>query len=145
VYSHCDTEKRGSHPMSVERGYAKRPRVILSAELYQVGLNELPDFYGSMAESKELTVACMCNAATHTFSVPTSSLPIATHLCSCNISRRISGALLTSYFNVTHGSNPPKPNLCNFTPYKSSDILTRHFCTTCGTQMYVIRRVESQI
>ncbi|KAF1967280.1 hypothetical protein BU23DRAFT_516579 [Bimuria novae-zelandiae CBS 107.79] len=90
-----------------------------------------------MEGSKELTVACMCGAAKHIFQVPKSSLPLSTHLCSCNISRRISGSLLTSYFNITHGSNSPKPALNNLTPYKSSDILTRHFCATCGTQMYL--------
>ncbi|KAK7189794.1 duf636 domain protein [Paraphaeosphaeria sporulosa] len=79
----------------------------------------------------------MCGAATHSFTVPNFSLPIPTHLCSCNISRRISGSLLTSYFNITFSSNPSKPDLRSLTPYRSSNILTRHFCTTCGTQMYL--------
>lgn len=79
----------------------------------------------------------MCGAATHTFNVPTTSLPLPTHLCSCNISRRISGSLLTSYVNITHGSNPPKPDVTALTRYKSSDVLTRYFCSTCGTQMYL--------
>lgn len=79
----------------------------------------------------------MCGAAAHTFQVSTSSLPLPTHLCSCNISRRISGSLLTSYVNITYGPDPPKPDLSALTPYKSSDILTRYFCSTCGTQMYL--------
>ena len=90
-----------------------------------------------MLELKELSVSCMCGAAQHSFSVPTTSLPLSTHLCSCDISRRISGSLLTSYVNITHGTKAPKPDLTAVTPYKSSNILTRHFCSTCGTQMYL--------
>jgi len=90
-----------------------------------------------MAELKQLTVACMCGAASHNFSAPVSSLPLPTHLCSCDISRRISGSLLTSYVDITHGLDALKPHLSALTPYRSSDILTRHFCSTCGTQMYL--------
>jgi hypothetical protein len=90
-----------------------------------------------MLELKELSVSCMCGATQHSFSIPTTSLPLSTHLCSCDISRRISGSLLTSYVNITHGTEAPKPDLTAVTPYKSSDILTRHFCSTCGTQMYL--------
>ncbi|KAF2798837.1 hypothetical protein K505DRAFT_321562 [Melanomma pulvis-pyrius CBS 109.77] len=90
-----------------------------------------------MLDSKELSVSCMCGAAKHSFTIPTSSLPLSTHLCSCDISRRISGSLLTSYVNITHSPEAPKPDLSALTPYKSSGILTRHFCSTCGTQMYL--------
>lgn len=88
-------------------------------------------------ESCQLAVSCYCGSATHTFHVPLASLPLPTHLCSCNISRRISGSLLTSYVNITHGLDPPNPNVSQCTPYRSSDILTRHFCSTCGTHMYL--------
>ncbi|KAF2871342.1 Mss4-like protein [Massariosphaeria phaeospora] len=88
-----------------------------------------------MSNSKELTITCFCGAATHTFSVPFSSLPLSTHLCNCNISRRISGSLLTSYVNIPNYS--PNPDLSALTPYKSSKTLTRHFCSTCGTHMYL--------
>ena len=90
-----------------------------------------------MLELKELYVSCMCGAAQHSFSVPITSLPLSTHLCSCDISRRISGSLLTSYVNITHDTEAPKPDLTAVTPYRSSNILTRHFCSTCGTQMYL--------
>ena len=90
-----------------------------------------------MPPSRELTVACLCGAATHTFNVPTSSLPLQSHLCSCDTSRRISGSLLTSYVNITHGDLAQKPKLSALTPYHSSNRLIRHFCSTCGTQMYL--------
>lgn len=91
--------------------------------------------------SKELTVSCHCGTATHTFTVPISSLPLPTHLCSCDISRRISGSLLTSYINITHATvsnpNPPKPDTSTLKAYNSSSILNRWFCSTCGTHMYL--------
>ncbi|KAF2201042.1 hypothetical protein GQ43DRAFT_334541, partial [Delitschia confertaspora ATCC 74209] len=82
-------------------------------------------------------VSCLCGAATHTFSVPLSKLPLPTNLCNCNTSRRISGTLVTSYVNITFDPTAPKPDLSALTPYESSDILTRYFCSTCGTHMYL--------
>ncbi|KAF2651266.1 hypothetical protein K491DRAFT_696589 [Lophiostoma macrostomum CBS 122681] len=90
-----------------------------------------------MAETTQLTVSCHCSSANHTFSVPNSLLPLPTNLCNCNISRRISGSLLTSYVNITFDDGVPKPDTSALTPYRSSSILTRHFCSTCGTHMYL--------
>ena len=90
-----------------------------------------------MADNKRLTVSCHCGAATHTFSVPTSSLPLPTHLCNCDCSRRISGSLLTSYINITHDPAAPKPDVSALSKYPSSAILNRYFCSACGTQMYL--------
>ncbi|KAF2105654.1 Mss4-like protein [Lophiotrema nucula] len=86
---------------------------------------------------KDLTVSCLCGAARHTFTVPETSLPLLTNLCNCNISRRISGSLVTSYFDITLDESAPKPNVSALTGYKSSNMLTRYFCSTCGTQMYL--------
>jgi hypothetical protein len=90
-----------------------------------------------MMPKKELMVSCSCGTATHTFAVPLSSLPLPSHLCNCDISRRISGSLLTSYINITHSLEAPKPDISNLTAYDSSDILRRWFCSTCGTHMYL--------
>ncbi|KAF2467927.1 uncharacterized protein BDR25DRAFT_374247 [Lindgomyces ingoldianus] len=88
--------------------------------------------------SRELKLSCHCGTNTHTFTVPLSSLPLPAHFCNCNISRRISGSLLTSYISLPSTSpTSPNPDLSALTPYKSSDILTRYFCTTCGTHMYL--------
>ncbi|KAF2742210.1 hypothetical protein M011DRAFT_472441 [Sporormia fimetaria CBS 119925] len=86
-------------------------------------------------ETQELAISCFCGSCKHTFSVPKSSLPIPLHLCNCDISRRISGTLFTSYITVPADSGKPETTKC--TQYHSSDILTRHFCSTCGTHMYL--------
>lgn len=94
-----------------------------------------------MSEKMDLTVSCHCGASNHAFTVPVASLPLTTHLCNCDISRRISGTLLTSYINITHKTEsnptPPTPDLSALTPYESTRILTRYFCSTCGTHMYL--------
>jgi hypothetical protein len=86
-------------------------------------------------ETTSLTVACHCGATTYSFSVPAESLPLEAYLCHCNISRRISGLLCTSYVPIPTSNAPP--DLTPLTAYKSSDILKRHFCSTCGTQLFL--------
>lgn len=91
-----------------------------------------------MAESSEptrLAASCHCKANQYSFSVPASALPLPAYLCHCNISRRISGLLFTSYVEIPSG-NPP-PDLSKLTAYVSSNILTRRFCSTCGTQLFL--------
>ncbi|KIW08031.1 uncharacterized protein PV09_00975 [Verruconis gallopava] len=87
-----------------------------------------------MAEDRTIRLACHCGKHKYSFTVPVSSLPIKQRLCHCNISRRISGCLFTSYFAIP-ASNPP-PDLTGLTEYKSSDILSRYFCSTCSTHLY---------
>jgi len=82
-----------------------------------------------------LTASCHCRANQFTFSVPTTSLPLLAYLCHCNISRRISGSLFTSYVAVPAANG--SPDLRNLTAYKSSNILTRWFCTTCSTHLFL--------
>ncbi|KAF2021186.1 hypothetical protein BU24DRAFT_446264 [Aaosphaeria arxii CBS 175.79] len=90
-----------------------------------------------------LHISCHCTLTTHTLPLPPTLLPLKTSLCNCNISRRISGSLLTSYIDLT--PPPPhnqdvhvsKPDVSALTPYRSSSILTRWFCGTCGTHMFL--------
>ena len=88
-----------------------------------------------------LSIHCHCRTSTHTFTLPTSLLPLPSNLCNCDISRRISGSLLTSYVPITHRTpsnpQPAKPNLESLICYSSSGILNRWFCATCGTHMYL--------
>ena len=91
---------------------------------------------------RRLTVACSCGAATHTFTIAISAPPLTSHLCSCDTSRRISGSLITSYINIKNEFSNSKPELSQLTPYHSSNKLTRHFCSNCGTHMYLEYRFD---
>lgn len=92
-----------------------------------------------MSSTEEASVAartfrstCHCGASQLLFTVPESSLPIPVHFCHCSICRHSSGALCTA------GAVVPEPivDLSTLTAYKSSEYLTRWFCSTCGAHLF---------
>jgi hypothetical protein len=87
------------------------------------------------AQDTQLSASCLCGACHYAFTINQSELPYQPYLCSCDISRRISGVLLTAYVPVPSGN--AAPDLRHLRAYRSSSILKRHFCATCGTHMYL--------
>lgn len=88
-----------------------------------------------MSFTKEASVAtrtfqatCHCRASSLSFTVSISDLPLQVHFCHCGICRRSTGTLSTA------GAVIPEPDidLSTLTGYKSSEQLTRYFCSTCG-------------
>ncbi|KAF9697674.1 hypothetical protein EKO04_004309 [Ascochyta lentis] len=81
--------------------------------------------------TRTLDATCHCRTSTLSFTVPTASLPIPAHFCHCSICRHATG----TYF--TAGAAIPEPviDTSTFTTYKSSEHLTRWFCSTCGAHM----------
>ncbi|KAF1922617.1 uncharacterized protein M421DRAFT_426753 [Didymella exigua CBS 183.55] len=88
-----------------------------------------------MSSAKEPSVAtrvfyatCHCRASTFSFEVSMSDLPLPVHFCHCSICRHSTGTLSTA------GAIIPEPvvNFSTLTVYKSSEHLTRYFCSTCG-------------
>jgi hypothetical protein len=75
-----------------------------------------------------LHATCHCRASSFSFEVPISDLPLPVHFCHCGICRHSTGTLSTA------GAIVPKPDidLSTLTAYKSSEQLTRYFCSTCG-------------
>jgi len=88
-----------------------------------------------MSDTVTITITCHCKRNQYSFEVDREELPFKAQLCSCNISRRISGVLFTSYVPVSDRN--AAPGRTNLTAYKSSDLLNRHFCTICGTHMFL--------
>lgn len=85
----------------------------------------------AMAEETTLHASCHCKASKFSFTVPTRSLPLPTHLCHCNNCRQTHGTLC-----IIHAPIPaPNVNLGTFSVYASSSYVTRYFCSTCGAQM----------
>lgn len=82
----------------------------------------------SEVTTRTFQATCHCRGSTLSFTVPTCSLPIPVHFCHCGICRHTSGTLFTA------GATVPEPNidLSTLIPYKSSEHMTRWFCSTCG-------------
>jgi hypothetical protein len=78
--------------------------------------------------TRRLCATCHCRASTFSFEVPISDLPLSVHFCHCGICRRSTGTLSTA------GAIIPEPvlDISTLTAYKSSEPLTRYFCSTCG-------------
>ncbi|RDL32619.1 uncharacterized protein BP5553_09075 [Venustampulla echinocandica] len=87
-------------------------------------------------EATTITATCACKAFTFQADYPNSLLPLPRALCLCTICRRLSGSCGISYIIV-----PPhqtiSPTQYSLTAYKSSDVLTRYFCSTCGAHVLV--------
>ncbi|KAF2998460.1 hypothetical protein E8E13_001899 [Curvularia kusanoi] len=83
------------------------------------------------AGMRTFNATCHCRKSAVSFTVPISSLPLPVHFCHCGICRHTTGALCTA------GANIPEPlvDLSSFTGYKSSEHVTRWFCSTCGAHI----------
>lgn len=79
---------------------------------------------------------CHCRASTLSFTISPTSLPLPVHFCHCGICRKTHGTLFS-----THAPIPtPDVNLETFTSYKSSELVTKWFCKSCGA--HILDRVD---
>ena len=82
-------------------------------------MRDLPAFSGS----------CLCGAISYSVEAGTGKA----NVCFCDMCKRATGSQIPSFISV-----PRERVEWQGTPavYASSDIATRGFCSTCGTQMY---------
>ena len=83
--------------------------------------------------SHSATVTCLCGAITQSINLD-QPLPYPSEICHCNPCRLTSGSLGSSFVTIT---NKSLPHLDKCTAYKSSPPVTRYFCSTCGTHLFV--------
>ena len=75
---------------------------------------------------------CLCGAVRSEVAI---TLPASAELCHCNPCRLTTGALFGAFTDLP---GPPDSDVlknCSF--YASSNVLNRHFCSTCGTKLFV--------
>ncbi|KAF7546467.1 hypothetical protein G7Z17_g8413 [Cylindrodendrum hubeiense] len=83
-------------------------------------------------EPPSLRVSCLCGSVSQLVnSRPTVDAPPELSLCHCNTCRHTSGLLCTSYYPIAVPSLPQ-----GITQYESADGWTRHFCSSCGCQIF---------
>ncbi|KAI0126378.1 glutathione-dependent formaldehyde-activating enzyme [Xylariales sp. AK1849] len=100
----------------------------------------VPEMSASVdADTKTLTVQCYCKSIHYTLSLPTSSLPLPTHICHCSVCRYTHGTLCIFHAPLPSGVAPEfvaPSSLDKSTAYTwSGSQSTRYFCSTCGCHM----------
>lgn len=87
-------------------------------------------------ENRLVHFACACGQTGGSVQVPTSAFPLRLTLCHCNACQHQSGMLAAFFVGLPR-------NIESFTTYgapvsyKVSDALTRYFCSTCGTNIFI--------
>ena len=89
-----------------------------------------------MADDMRIVKAtCLCGAATHTVTFPTSALPNLARFCHCTSCRHATGALCLGMAIMRAEYAPPQDLIAKLQPYNFSKHLTYYYCPTCGTFM----------
>ncbi|KAK0737790.1 hypothetical protein B0T18DRAFT_491946 [Schizothecium vesticola] len=85
-------------------------------------------------ETTTLSAKCHCESTHITITIPTSALPLKTHLCHCHICRRVHGTLCCFHAPLPAGVVPILSPPLAFTRYIHSPLAAsaRLFCSTCG-------------
>ncbi|KAL5041598.1 hypothetical protein BDW71DRAFT_191548 [Aspergillus fruticulosus] len=89
-----------------------------------------------MSSSKTVTAACHCRSVSLTLTIPTSALPLRSHICNCTICRTTHGALASFHAPLPSDVKPSfidASSLDKLTAYRHAQATsTRYFCSTCG-------------
>lgn len=89
--------------------------------------------------ARTLTGQCYCKSLHFTITLPTSVLPLPTHLCHCSVCRYTHGALCVFHSPLPEGVVPQfvaPSGLDKLTSYSAPGCeSTRYFCSTCGCHM----------
>ena len=86
-------------------------------------------------DTKTIKATCLCSAAAHEITVPTSALPFKASICSCHSCRHLTGTLALTCSGVPKTYSPSQELLDKLTPFAFSNRVTFHHCTTCGSQL----------
>lgn len=80
--------------------------------------------------------SCACQRVIGSAKVPSSSLPLLYSICHCNICRHQTGLLCGSYVTLGQRTTEFKVE-GSLVEYKTSDLVTRYFCSHCGTNVWL--------
>ena len=83
-----------------------------------------------------VSFSCACGQVRGSAKVPNSLLPLSYSLCHCNVCRHQTGLLCGSYVTLVKGTSDFKVE-GSYTPYYSSDLVTRYFCKNCGANVWL--------
>ena len=87
--------------------------------------------------------SCACQRVKGSARVLNSTLPLPFSLCHCNVCRHQSGLLCASYVSIGDSATDFKVE-GPLIDYKSSDFVTRSFCSHCGANVWFEDKREKQ-
>ncbi|RDW62419.1 hypothetical protein BP6252_11852 [Coleophoma cylindrospora] len=97
----------------------------------------------AMYPSSSTHLTCLCGTITAPGSLLSdSAIPISTEICHCNTCRHTTGSLGASFPKLS--SAPSQDILSKLTAYKSSEVVTRYFCSQCGCHCFALNQQETQ-
>ncbi|OJD15254.1 hypothetical protein AJ78_04476 [Emergomyces pasteurianus Ep9510] len=90
--------------------------------------------------TKILTAHCFCGAVHYNLKIPTTSLPLPTHICHCGICRYTHGTPCIFHASLPEGITPQwvapsGPHALTSYKHTSGSLSDRVFCSTCGCQV----------
>lgn len=97
-----------------------------------------------MIPTSSAQLTCLCGAISESGSLLTSpSLPITSAgICHCNPCRQTTGSLSPSFPPLN--SSPAEDTLSRLKGYRSSDIITRYFCSKCGCHCFLFHHPRNK-
>ncbi|KAF2032797.1 hypothetical protein EK21DRAFT_60144 [Setomelanomma holmii] len=75
--------------------------------------------------------SCHCRSSAISFDIPEADLSLLVHFCHCSICRYTHGTLMSIHAKIPE----PQHDRSTFMSYKSSEYVTKLFCSTCGAHM----------
>ncbi|KAG6918341.1 hypothetical protein DXG01_014990, partial [Tephrocybe rancida] len=87
-----------------------------------------------------IKASCHCGLNAFNIAFATDSLPVSGGLCHCTACRHTTGQLMASYVGfigvpLSPTSTSEPADLSNLTPYKTSSVATRWFCSKCSAHI----------
>jgi hypothetical protein len=86
-----------------------------------------------MTNAKPITGRCQCGAVRFKVRGPIQDL----YHCPCSMCRRVHGTVFATYATVARNYLVIEQGEANLATYDTSKSVHRHFCKTCGCQMFI--------
>ena len=91
-----------------------------------------------------LQFSCACGQVGGSIQIPTTAIPLPLGLCHCNTCRHQTGLLAGSYAYLPKDHKNFERH-GNTATYAASERLFRHFCGTCGTNVFLVDKEINEV
>jgi hypothetical protein len=97
----------------------------------------------SMVSTSVVHITCLCGAVSEPGTLlEHREFPVAASICHCNVCRRTTGSFGASFPPLI--SSLSKTTVTRLTAYKSSEKITRYFCSSCGCHCFLFHHPRNK-